>query len=137
MIKRALASGIEASYVLMDSWFTLPPLVKAIVDQGLDVIGMVKETKQRYNVNGKLVSLKQLYRLAQPVQSKKGILRSIHTVMANGTSIKVVFIQNRNKKSDWLAILSTDCTLSEQEIVRIYGMRWDIEVFFKATKSLF
>ncbi|HCX48222.1 MAG TPA: IS4 family transposase [Bacillus sp. (in: Bacteria)] len=136
MIKRALASGIEASYVLMDSWFTLPPLVKAIVEQGLDVIGMVKETKQRYNINGKLVSLKELYRLAQPVQSKKGILRSVHTVMANGTSIKVVFIQNRNKKSDWLAILSTDCTLSEQEIVRIYGMRWDIEVFFKATKSL-
>lgn len=136
MIRRALSSGIEASYVLMDSWFTLPPLVKAIVEQGLDVIGMVKETKQRYNVNGKLVSLKQLYRLAQPVQLKKGILRSIHTTMANGTSIKVVFIQNRNKKSEWLAILSTDCTLSEQEIVRIYGMRWDIEVFFKTTKSL-
>jgi hypothetical protein len=40
------------------------------------------------------------------------------------------------KKSDWLAILSTDLTLSNQEIIRIYGMRWDIEVFFKATKSL-
>lgn len=43
---------------------------------------------------------------------------------------------NRNKKSEWLAILSTDCALSEQEIIRIYGMRWDIEVFFKTTKSL-
>ncbi len=53
MIKRALANGITASYVLMDSWFTLPPLVKSIVAQGLDVIGMVKETKQRYNVNEK------------------------------------------------------------------------------------
>lgn len=136
MIKRTLTSGIDANYVLMDSWFTLPPLVKAIFEQGLDVIGMVKETKQRYNVNGKLVSLKQLYRLAQSVESKKGILRSIHTIMANGTPIKVVFIQNRNKKSEWLAILSTDCTLTEQEIVRIYGMRWDIEVFFKTTKSL-
>uniref|UniRef100_UPI00389A8213 hypothetical protein n=1 Tax=Viridibacillus soli TaxID=2798301 RepID=UPI00389A8213 len=47
-----------------------------------------------------------------------------------------MFIQNRNKKSEWLAILSTDCTLTEQEISRIYGMRWDIEVFFKTTKSL-
>lgn len=120
----------------MDSWFTMPPVVKAIVEQGLDVIGMVKETKQRYKVNEKLVSLKQLYRLAHPVQSKKGILSSIHTTMANGTPIKVVFIQNRNKKSDWLGILRTDCTLSEQEIVRIYGIRWDNEVFFKATKSL-
>jgi hypothetical protein len=27
--------------------------------------------------------------------------------------------------------------LTEQEIIRIYGMRWDIELFFKATKSFF
>lgn len=87
-------------------------------------------------VNGSLVSLKQLYQSAQPIQSKKGVLRSIHCVMANGTPVKIVFIRNRNKKSEWLAILSTDCTLAEQEIVRIYGMRWDIEVFFKTTKSL-
>lgn len=86
----------------------------------MDVIGMVKETKQRYSVEGKLYSLKQLFQLGQPVQSEKGILRSIHTVMTNGTRVKVVFVQNRNKRSGWLAILSTDCTLSEQDIVRIY-----------------
>ncbi|NBJ71553.1 MULTISPECIES: transposase [Clostridia] len=137
MIARALANGVDASYVLMDSWFTLPPLVQAIVEQGLDVIGMVKETKQRYIVNGNPVSLKQLYRMAQPVQGKKkGVLRSIHTVMANGTPVKVIFIRNRNKRSEWLAILSTDCRLTDQEIIRIYGMRWNIEVFFKTAKSL-
>lgn len=136
MIQRALSEGINADYVLMDSWFTMPPLIKDIVEQGVDVIGMVKATKQRYSVDGQLVDLKKLYRLAQPLQGKKSILRTIHCVMANGTPLKIVFIQNRNKKSNWLAILSTDCTLSEQEIVQIYGMRWDIEVFFKTTKSL-
>jgi hypothetical protein len=94
---------------------------------------MVKATNQRLVKNRRL-SLKELYTMATPVQGKKGILRSIHTTMANGIDVKVVFVQNRNKKSEWLAILSTDCTLSEQEIVR--GMRWDIEVFFKTTKSL-
>jgi hypothetical protein len=136
MIDRALSKGIEASYVLMDTWFTQQPLIQAIVEQGLDVIGMVKNAKQRYNVNGQMLSLKQLYRSASPLQGKKGLLRSITTTMANGVPVKVVFVQNRNKKSEWLAILSTDCTLSEQEIVRIYGIRWDIEVFFKTTKSL-
>jgi len=56
--------------------------------------------------------------------------------MANGVPVKVVFVRNRNKKRQWLAILSTDCTLSDQEIIRIYGIRWDIEVFFKTVKSL-
>ncbi|MGG3747892.1 transposase, partial [Heyndrickxia faecalis] len=136
MIARAMNSGIDASYVLMDSWFTQQPLIKEITEQGLDVIGMVKKLKQRYFVDGKRVSLDELYRLAKPTSGKKGILRSIHTTQANGVPIKVVFVRNRNKKSDWLAILSTDCTLSDQEIIRIYGMRWDIEVFFKTTKSL-
>lgn len=136
MIERALSNGIEASYVLMDTWFTQQPLIQAIVEQGLDVIGMVKNAKQRYQVAGQMVSLKELYRSASPLQGKKGLLRSITTTMKNGVPVKVVFVQNRNKKSEWLAILSTDCTLSEQEIVRIYGIRWDIEVFFKTTKSL-
>jgi DDE superfamily endonuclease len=136
MIERALKAGVPADYVLMDTWFTQQPLIKSIVEIGLDVIGMVKDTKQRYLVNGRRLSLKELYSFATPVQGKKGILRSIYTTMANGIHVKVVFVQNRNKKSEWLAILSTECTLSEQEIVRIYGMRWDIEVFFKTTKSL-
>lgn len=136
MIQRAVKAGIDASYVLMDTWFTQQPLIKTIKEQGLDVIGMVKKLKQRYLVDGKHVSLDQLYALASPTDGKNRILRSIHTTQANGLPVKVVFVRNRNKKSDWLAILSTDCTLRDQEIIRIYGMRWDIEVFFKTTKSL-
>ena len=34
-----------------------------------------------------------------------------------------------------LYILSTDISLSDAEIVRIYGNRWSIECFFKASKS--
>jgi len=136
MIKRAIEAGVDASYVLMDSWFILPSVVKGITDQGLDVIGMVKNLKQRYIVNNKRVSLDQLYRLAKPVAGKKDILRSIQTTQANGVPVKIVFVRNRNKRSDWLAILSTDLTLSDQEIIKLYGIRWDIEVFFKTTKSL-
>lgn len=136
MIERALKAGVSANYVLMDTWFTQQPLIQSIVEIGMDVIGMVKATNQRYLVNNERLSLKELYRVSTPVSGQKGILSSIHTTMANGIEVKVVFVQNRNKKSDWLAILSTDCALSEQEIIRIYGMRWDIEVFFKTTKSL-
>ena len=50
---------------------------------------------------------------------------------------KVIFVRNRNKsKRQWLAILNTDARLSEREAIRIYGKRWDIEVFFKVCKSV-
>lgn len=44
-------------------------------------------------------------------------------------------IRNRNKKSECLYLLSTDTSLKDTEIVRIYGNRWSIECFFKASNS--
>lgn len=38
-------------------------------------------------------------------------------------------------RKEYLCLISTDVTLSEEEIIRIYGKRWDIEVFFKVCKS--
>ena len=53
----------------------------------------------------------------------------------HGIPVKLVFVQNRNKRREWLVILSSDLQLSNEEIVRIYGLRWCIEVFFKSTNS--
>lgn len=40
-----------------------------------------------------------------------------------------VIKRNRNKKSECLYLLSTDCSLPDSEIVRIYGNRWSIKCF--------
>ena len=39
------------------------------------------------------------------------------------------------RMADTTSKKSTDVSLSEEEIIRIYGKRWDIEVFFKTCKS--
>jgi DDE superfamily endonuclease len=137
MIDRAISAGMQASYVLMDSWFTHAPLIQAILDRGLDVIGMVRNDKKRYFVGRRRLSLQELYFEAVPVQRKnKGILRSIRTELSPGIPATVVFVRHRSNKKEWLAILCTDLSLPEEEIIRIYGIRWDIEVFFKCAKSL-
>ena len=53
----------------------------------------------------------------------------------NGIDARIVCVRNRNKHKDWIAIICTDMGLSEQDIIRIYGHRWDIEVFFTTCKS--
>jgi DDE superfamily endonuclease len=137
MIDRALAAGMTATYVLMDSWFTHAPLIGEIMKRGLDVIGMVKSDNKRYNVGKSRLSLQELYYAATIVQrASYGIIRSIRTELASGIPVIVVFVRNRSRKKDWIAILCTDCTLTEEEIIKTYGIRWDIEVFFKCTKSL-
>ena len=50
--------------------------------------------------------------------------------------VKLVFVRNRNKRSEYIVILSSDCSISDREIVRLYGNRWSIELFFRASKSL-
>ncbi|UQZ85552.1 Transposase DDE domain protein [Paenibacillus konkukensis] len=113
------------------------PLIQEIVSRGLHVIGMVKNDNKRYLVDGKRVDLKALYTAAPRVEGKNAtILRCIRTHLVPGIPVMVVFVRHRSKKNEWLAILSTDLTLTPQEVIRIYKMRWDIEVFFKCTKSL-
>ncbi|MDR7319545.1 hypothetical protein J2X83_005876 [Brevibacillus nitrificans] len=137
MIDRAIAAGLSASYALMDSWFTHAPLIQQILDRGLHVIGMVKNVNKRYLVNGKRLTLKALYEAVPRVETtNRAVLRCIQTHLVPGIPVMVIFNRHRSKKNEWLAILSTDLTLTPQEIIRIYKMRWDIEVFFKCTKSL-
>ncbi len=57
--------------LLMSSWIAGSPLTAEIVEQGLDVIGMVKATKQRYWAGNRKVDLKELYGLATPCQGRK------------------------------------------------------------------
>ena len=134
LIKRALAAGICADYVLMDTWFTTEPMIKSVLAEGLDVIGMVKQLKQRYVYQGKKYTLPELQKFVR-FDSLKNIFGSLCVTTKNGIPVKVVFVRNRNKKSECLYLLSTDCSLSDSEIVRIYGNRWSIECFFKAAKS--
>ena len=134
MVKRALSVGIKADYVLMDTWFTTEPMIKELLAIGIDAIGMVKQLKQRYTFQKKQYTLHELKKFVKFNQAKD-IFGSLIVTTKTGIPVKIVFVRNRNKKSECLYILSTDTSLSDAEIVRIYGNRWSIECFFKASKS--
>ena len=120
LIKRALEAGICADYVLMDTWFTTEPMIASILAEGLDVIGMVKQLKQRYHYKGRRYTLSELQKFVR-FNSVGNIFGSLCVTTKNGIPVKIVFVRNRNKKSECLYLLSTDCSLSDTEIVRIYG----------------
>nr|WP_156130239.1 transposase [Paenibacillus durus] len=105
-LDRALSSGTVAEYVLMDSWFTHAPLIQDLLGRGLQVIGIVKNDNKRYLVQDKRLNLKELYAAACLLESpNRHVLRQIRTELAPGIPIAVVFIRNRSKKKEWLAIL--------------------------------
>ena len=134
LIRNALTSGIPADYVLMDTWFTTEPMLKEILNAGIDAIGMVKQLKQHYTYNGKQYTLHGLKKFVD-FSGARNIFSSLIVTSKTGIQVKIVFVCNRNKKSECLYILSTDLSLEDAEIVRIYGNRWSIECFFEASKS--
>ena len=46
---------------------------------------------------------------------------------------RIVCVRNRINRKDWLALICTDMSLREEDIIRIYGKRWDIDVNYQQT----
>ena len=85
-----------------------------------------------------MMSVCDIYKSNKKRRGRSRYLLSVNVnVVKNDNAVpaKIVFVRNRNKRSDYLCILSTDTSLTEDEIIRIYGKRWSIEVFFKVCKS--
>ena len=149
LLDEALKSGINAQYLLFDTWFALPSVISKVVKKHLDVIAMVKKSpKLRFYLDGEPLPVTEIYKRFRKRRGRSKYLLSVTVEMAvkeNGIQsektmekrlpVKLVYVRNRTNKGKYLVLLSTDTALPEEEIIRIYGKRWSIEVFFKACKS--
>lgn len=103
---------------------------------------MVKRSsKIRYFYNGESLDSKKIFAACKKRRGRSRYLMSVNVKVGqdkngkNGLDAKIVCVRNRNNRKDWIAIICTNVALSENDIIRIYGHRWDIEVFFKTCKS--
>ena len=134
MLKRALAMGVRAKYLLMDSWFSAPSIISSLRNH-IHVICMLKDHPNwLYEYQGKKLRLRDLYGKLKKKPGRAKIKASVFVKLPTGEDVKIIFVPC-DKKRGWLALLSTNTELAEEEIVRQYGKRWDIEVFFKMCKQ--
>ena len=146
MLKQAQKAGHHAKYVLFDSWFSNPKeIIRISEDCHLNTIAMVKKSsKIHYEFEEEELNIKQIFARSKKRRGCSRYLLSVevktsytdkkkvvHTIPA-----KIVCVRNRSNRKNWLAIICTDMALDEKEIIRIYGKRWDIEVFFKTCKQM-
>lgn len=96
-----------------------------------------KSSRVYYEYEGKPLSLGKIYGICKKRRGLSKYLLSVNVLVGKEVKIpaKIVCVRNRNNKKDWIAFICTDPELSEKEIIRIYGKRWQIEIFFKTCKS--
>ena len=140
MVVEAIASGIQASHLLFDSWFAYPATMRKLLAKGVHTLCMLKVTEKIfYRYQGEDLHLAAIYRKIRKRRGRAKILASIVVEIGEDhkgcpISAKIVFVRDRRTKK-WLALLSTDTSLGDEAIVTAYKRRWDIEVFFKMAKS--
>ncbi len=134
MVKRAITlTKVKAKRILMDSWYSYPKLIHDLKEI-IDVICMVKDhARVYYTYKGKKYRLSGLYNRLKKKRGKAKVKATCLVRNAQNDLIKLVFVAADNGRG-WLALLSTDTKLEDNEIIRLYGKRWDIEVFFKMCK---
>lgn len=115
MVKRILSAGVSAKYLLMDSWFTMPATVTTLAEH-IKIIGMVKKSpKIHYTFNGQSLNLMAIYRRLKKRRGRAKILASTRVMLNDSVAAKPVFVRDKRKK-DWLALLSTDTKLADEDI---------------------
>jgi len=139
LLMAAKQAKIKASHVLFDTWFCSPSSLIAIKELGYDVIAMAKKTsKMHFLYKGEMQPLTNIYKQNKRRRGRSKYLLSVEiTVVRDGKSIpaRVVYVRNRNKRKEYLCLVTTDMAMDENEVIRVYGKRWSIEVFFKVCKS--
>lgn len=138
LLKSAQSAGHRADYVLFDTWFSSPAQLTAVKNLELDSIAMIKKSSRiYYEYEGELLSINKIFGICKKRRGRSKYLLSVNVMVGKEQKIpaKIVCVRNKQNKKDWVAFICTNPELSEEEIIRIYGKRWQIEVFFKTCKT--
>ena len=159
MLNGAVKAGIKAKYVLGDAWFGCKENIEAALGCGVEAIFQMKRGKLKYWVEegtkgkGRYYTAKQLYEKHKRKMKKEG----------NGERYKTIRIKawinletNANKPErlqevilvlstpvkesgadNWVIFLCTDVNATAKQVLKVYALRWSIEVYFKEVKQNF
>ena len=134
------------SYLLCDSWYVCDKLMDSFIRRGFYTIGALKTNRIIYP-SGVKCSVSQFAETLRKNADQfhtvtvKGHQYNIYRYEGNLNGIEnaVVLIsfpvKAMNNPKALRAFISTDVSLSTEEILNIYVNRWEIEVFFRECKT--
>jgi hypothetical protein len=141
MLKAVKTMALQAKYVLFDSWFASPSFILSVNLLGYHVVARLKNFENyRFVYQDKNLSISQIFRKNKKRRGLSRYLLSVtikvqHHDFAQMIPAKLVYVRDKANRGKWIALISTDVTLSEDEIIALYGKRWDIETYHKMMKS--
>lgn len=151
MLQRALRAGFRAAYVLGDAWFGCKENILVCLENQLTGIFQMKRGKLHYKYQGKHCTAKELYLKVQRRMRPKNKQARYKTAAlevkinlqtspdkpAHWAKVQLLFsapVRNDNSES-WVLFVCTDLKMKPDQILKVYALRWSIEVYFKEIKQ--
>ncbi len=142
MVERALDQGVDADYLLVDSWYAKPDFIHEANKMGMPVIARIANNERIWQFKGKHKSLNAMYAAMSKVRHKfhgshgKIRYRYFDAIVEHNTlgKVKLVFLHTGK---ELLVFISTDLSLSAKEIIATYKKRWNIEQGYKDLREHF
>ncbi len=146
--------------VLVDSWYMRRVFIQSMQARGFDVIGQVridtrlydepkkkkKRSRGRPRKYGEKYTPKRISHLKKtettlPLYGKEQDLRYRSKIVKvrflNGQLMRAVWCELKSESGRWKKarlFLCTDTSLSAEQVIRSYGLRWSIETMFNQLK---
>ena len=142
MLERALEQGVDADYLLIDSWYAKPNFIEKANDLGMPVIARLPNNKLIWNFKGKHKTMNTIYENLKNYRHKssgkhgKISYKYFDAIVEHAVlgKVKLVFLHTGK---DLLVFISTDITIAGKEILATYKKRWNIEQGYKDLRNLF
>lgn len=111
MVDRAWNAGIDASFVLFDSWFAHDKIINCICSTGYGVICRLKRGRVKYSYQGQQYTLKQRWQLVAKRKTTWLSKHNVKGVCLNVTlpktgDVRLLFVSDGHK--NWQPLLCTD-----------------------------
>ena len=132
----------EKIYILLDSWYTSKEVIQATKDRGFNIIGGIKSNRVfRLQENGHKHRISTYVKNLRNTSFEEVVLgegaflvRRVECFLP-GVGNAVILISKRKKDGSKCFILSTDTSLCNEDILKYYSYRWDIETAYLYCKD--
>lgn len=138
MIKRILRKNIQVDYILADSWFISEGFINAIKarDKAVNVIGLLKMNRFLHIQGKKYKASKVAEICRKDIRHCKSLKCQYikKKVSYKGVNLTAFWVKMQGQEN-WKLLVSTDTNISFIKAMKIYQIRWSIEVFFRDCKQ--
>jgi len=142
MLSRSVKNGFIPDYVLTDSWFFCFEILEklsTLKNGAIKLVSMVKINNQKFfdcKANKELPIKMLLKRYEKESKTCKSMKAKYIKVTCKYRGIRVnLFFVKMGRSQNWHLLLTTNLTLNFIDLMKVYQIRWTIEVFFKECKQ--